>query len=326
MAALMIALRAEKRPVKNARRFVMSDVLMISRGAGEGSGKVSARRSVMTDDEILCPAEILASDLFTRNLSAWIAVQNFRWLGQLGLPHATHQATEQLQQGFQSASSRVKDALEARVLDNMIKAATKLFTGAWPPRADPEFLIQALTKHSATTFASALDAATLIFAHSVLDSAALDWCRVCALAAPDDFLPLIDQKKVTLADVQAATSFAELRATALQGYLDSLDRAPLLKKLDLLFSLCRPSPTFIGLDTNYRYDRERLIALDTLRHGYVHHGGLGSRLPQGDADLAFLHGTDQFLVLLVCQHYGLRLRPKPLIDAIVEVPHSPPTS
>jgi hypothetical protein len=172
----------------------------------------------------------------------------------------------------------------------MIKAATKLFTGAWPPRADPEFLIQALTKHSATTFSSALDAATLIFADSVLDSAALDWCRVCALAAPDDFLPLIDQKKVTLADVQAATSFAELRATALQGYLDSLDRAPFLKKLDLLFSLCRPSPTFVGLDTNYRYDRERLIALDTLRHDYVHHGGLGSRLPQGDADLAFLHG------------------------------------
>jgi hypothetical protein len=112
----------------------------------------------MTDDENLCPAEILASDLFTRNLSAWGAVQSFRWLGQLGLPHATDRAAEHLQQGFQSASSRIKGALEARVLDNMIKAATKLFTGAWPPRADPEFLIQALTKHSATTFASGNDA------------------------------------------------------------------------------------------------------------------------------------------------------------------------
>jgi hypothetical protein len=228
--------------------------------------------SVMTDDENLCPAEILASDLFTRNLSAWGAVQSFRWLGQLGLPHATRQATEKFQQGFQSASRRLKDALEARVLDNAIKAATKLFTGAWPPLADPEFLTQAMIEHSATTFESALDAATLIFAHSVLDSAALDWCRVCALAAPDDFLPLIDQKKVTLADVQAV-SYAELRATALQDYLDNLDKVPLLKKLDLLFSLCRPSPTFVGIDENYRYDRERLIALDTLRHDYVHHGG-----------------------------------------------------
>jgi hypothetical protein len=273
----------------------------------------------MTDAEGLCPAEMLASDLFTRDLSAWIAVQNFRWLGQLGLPHAKRQATEQLQQGFESASSRVTNALETRVFNNMIKAAMKLFTGTWPPHADPEFLTQALIDHSATTFESALDAATLIFAHSVLDSGAVDWCRVCALAAPDDFLPFIGRKKVTLADVQAAASVAELRAPALQGYLDSLARTPLLNKLDLLFSLCRPSPTFVGIDENYRYDRERIIALDKLRHDYVHHGGLGVRLPQGDADLSFLHGTEQFLAVLVCHRYGLQLRPQPMIDAIGEV-------
>ncbi|PNE10273.1 MAG: hypothetical protein CR217_15170 [Beijerinckiaceae bacterium] len=90
----------------------------------------------MTNDESLSAAELLASDVFTRNLSAWMAVTNFRWLGQLGLPHATRQATEQLQQGFESASRRFTDALEARVLENMIKAATKLFTGAWPPQAE----------------------------------------------------------------------------------------------------------------------------------------------------------------------------------------------
>ena len=59
--------------------------------------------------------------------------------------------------------------------------------------------------------------------------------------------------------------------------------------------------------------------LDNLRHDYVHHGGLGRRLLQGDADLSFLHGTDLFLAVLVCQRYGLRLRPKPLLDAISEV-------
>jgi len=86
----------------------------------------------------------------------------------------------------------------------------------------------------------------------------------------DDFLPFIDQKKVTLADVQAAASFAELRTTALEGYLDSLDRAPVIKKNFLAVSAV---PTFVGPDANYRYDRERIIALDTLRHDYVHHGG-----------------------------------------------------
>lgn len=83
----------------------------------------------MTDDEKLCPAEILASDLFARNLSAWMAVTNFRWLGQLGLPHATRQATEQLQQGFQSASRLVTDALKARVFKQHDQGGDEAFYG-----------------------------------------------------------------------------------------------------------------------------------------------------------------------------------------------------
>ena len=38
---------------------------------------------------------------------------------------------------------------------------------------------KAMTEQSVMTFQSALDAASLIFAHSVLDNAALEWCRVC---------------------------------------------------------------------------------------------------------------------------------------------------
>jgi hypothetical protein len=70
-------------------------------------------------------------------------------------------------------------------------------------------------------------------------------------------------------------------------YLGSLERAPLLKKLDLIFSLCRPSPTFVGINENYRYDRERIIALENHATTMCIHGGLGSRLPHGDDDLSY---------------------------------------
>jgi hypothetical protein len=225
-------------------------------------------------------------------------------MGQLGLPHATNQAAEHLQRGFQSAASMAKDV---RVFENLVKAVTKLFTGDWPKLADPRFLTKAITEQSVTTFESALDAATLIFAHSVLDSAALDWCRVCALAEPEDFMPHIDQKKVTLSEVQRA-EYSELRETAINGYLDRLEREPLIKKLDLIFSLCPPSPTFVGIE-DYRYDRDRIIALDNLRHDYVHRGALSVRLPRGDDDLSFLSLTDAFLLFLVIQRFGIRLWP-----------------
>lgn len=92
-----------------------------------------------------------------------------------------------------------------------------------------------------------------------------------------------------------------------------------MNKLDLLFSLCRPSPTFVGINYNYRYDRARIVALEQLRHDYVHRGGLGVHLSQGEADLSFLHETDYFLTALLCLRYGLQLRPQPLLNAIGDV-------
>ena len=48
-----------------------------------------------------------------------------------------------------------------------------------------------LTEQSVDTFEASLDAASLIFIHTVLDSTALDWCRVCSMAEPTDFLPIV---------------------------------------------------------------------------------------------------------------------------------------
>jgi hypothetical protein len=47
------------------------------------------------------------------------------------------------------------------------------------------------------------------------------------------------RKKVTLSEVQRAASFAGLRDAAINIYLDQLERESLVKKLDLIFSLCR---------------------------------------------------------------------------------------
>ena len=239
-------------------------------------------------------AERLACEIFTRTMSAWNAVHTFRWMGQLGLPHATSQAAWQHERTCQHLASEDKYA--------------ELFTGDWQKLVDLgvfENAAKAMTEQSVTTFNSALDAASLILAHSVLDSAAIDWCRVCALAEPTDFIPYVDQKKVTLSEVQRAASFSELHDTAINDYLDKLERESLIKKLDLVFGLCRPPPDFVAVE-KYRYDRERIVALDKLRHEYAHRG-LGRRLPRGDDDLWFLWKTTNFLLPLVNQRYGIQL-------------------
>jgi hypothetical protein len=240
-------------------------------------------------------AERLACEIFTRTMFAWNAVHTFRWMGQLGLPHATTQAAWQHEMTSQYFASAEEYAQVFNV-DRQKLAEAGLFKN----------IAKGMTEQAVATFESASDAASLIFAHSVLDSAVWDWCRVCALAAPEDFEPYVAEKKVALSEVQGATSFAELRDAAINSYLDKLERESLIKKLDLIFSLCRRPPDFIGVE-KYRYDRERIVSLDNLRHDYVHRGGLGGRLPRGDDDLWFLWNTGNFLLPLVNQRYGIRL-------------------
>jgi hypothetical protein len=98
--------------------------------------------------------------------------------------------------------------------------------------------------------------------------------------------------------------------------LELLEKKSLLKKLDRLFALCHPPPSFSPpCFQSYSYDRERIVKLDTLRHDYVHRGWVGGRLPQGDDDLVFLSNTTTFLFHLVAQRYAIQLDPDALVGA-----------
>src|SRR5262249_16118379 len=151
-----------------------------------------------------------------------------------------------------------------------------------------------MTEQAVTAFQSTLDAASLIFAHSVVDNAALDWCKVCAVVRPEDFIKYVGKKNVTLSEVQEAGSFSEILRNAIDEYLANLEKASLIEKLDRLFELCKPPKNFVGIE-NYNYDRDRITALDNLRHDFVHRG-LGGRLPQDDDDLWFIFKTMIFLL------------------------------
>src|SRR6266436_186737 len=108
-------------------------------------------------DESRKQAEWLASGIFTRTISAWNAVYTFRWMGQLGLPHATAQAAWQHERTSQHLAGADEYA--------------RIFTDAEGNLADRQNLVdlgffqnvaEAMTEQSVTTFQSALDAASLI--------------------------------------------------------------------------------------------------------------------------------------------------------------------
>jgi phospholipase/lecithinase/hemolysin len=118
---------------------------------------------VLLTDDRRSAVERLACEIFTRSMFAWNAVYAFRWMGRLGLPHATTQASWQHEITSQHFASAEEYAQVFNV-DRQKLADVGFFKN----------MAKRMTEQAVTAFESASDAAALIFAHSILDSTVLD--------------------------------------------------------------------------------------------------------------------------------------------------------
>jgi hypothetical protein len=136
----------------------------------------------------------------------------------------------------------------------------------------------------------AAEAACIVFAHSLIDAAVLDYCRV-------------------------------LRK-AVDAYMKRLANKSLLAKIDVLQTVCKPGSTEIR--KGYRFDRARIKAIDDLRIAIIHKDSFVERVPATDDDLAYLWETNLYLSQLITHRYGLLLSPRSM--AFLTPPTLPPTS
>lgn len=242
--------------------------------------------------------EAVFSETFGRFMSNWSYIMSLRQVADVALPIA------------QSALSPIHaQAVEAIAADPQY---SKLFTkldGTPSPMDDglKEFLRAGMTNTAVANSRAAIDAASLVFAQSMLDDSAWSYCRVCALVAPKDWEPLLEPKKIDYASVRDRSAEA-IRDELLAATLSQLERESLLRKVDMLFRLCNPPADFTPIG-NYTFDRSRLEAIDNRRHRIIHGEGIKDAMNDLDADLEFVQKTSHFLMGLVNQRYGLRLHP-----------------
>lgn len=160
-----------------------------------------------------------------------------------------------------------------------------------------------MTEAAVKDFRHTLHAACLVFAHSIFDAAMFDCLRVCAAAAPTDWGELLRDKKVALGQV-AGNSFAGLLTEAIEAELARLERQSLLAKVDRIFQLCRPEKE-VYLTNGFRFDRNRLAQLDSLRHGVVHAPGGRWSFTTISEDLQFMQSSGLHVFVLVGERHGL---------------------
>jgi hypothetical protein len=176
-----------------------------------------------------------------------------------------------------------------------------------------ELAILSMTESAVKTFRQTLDAASLVFAHSMLDGAMFDCLHVCALLAPEEWLRALEDKKVGLREVEAR-SFNQLLRDAIEGELGRLERQSLVAKIDRLFSLCKPKKQ-IFLTDGFVFNRDRLLALDTLRHVVVHSPGKPQTFEDLHNDLEFMKKCGLHVFSMIQDRFGLQFSGSQLFES-----------
>src|SRR5206468_8933568 len=83
---------------------------------------------------------------------------------------------------------------------------------------DAERMAKMMVEGRARDTQSAVDAASFVFAHTMLDSAAIDYCRVVAMLDPEAWLDSLKGRAVTLAEARDS-SFMQLLQKAVDRHL-----------------------------------------------------------------------------------------------------------
>jgi hypothetical protein len=229
-------------------------------------------------------------DLGLRSFDLWNIVRLFRAV-------AHH--------GFKPAQGAVRSGTEA-VLDKLDIPSRMIFERVRPGFTDS--IIDETLQQADLTSRASVDAASLVFAHSILDDLATECCRVSAAADPEDWRTAIRERRVRIGDLGERT-VEQLIDCIMAEFLDQFGKEALLKRLDVLNMKCQPAPRWSFAGQEYRFDRDRLERLDQERQSVIHRVQIEQVRVGIEDDLGFLMATCFYLIFMVANRYALDVDP-----------------
>jgi hypothetical protein len=241
-------------------------------------------------------AEDFFTDIFKRYLSNWNVIISLRQVASVALPLA-----------HSEIASLHKEQMTTIAEHPMAQRLIVEQDGAHSPLS-PELqriISQGATETALMNADAAIDAASLVFGHSIIDACALAYCRVCALAKPEHWEPIFEKRTLTFQTLMAKGK-DEIRMDMIEARLKELERGPLITKIKTLLSLCKPAADYSPVG-GYTFDEKRIEEIDTKRHRIIHENTFGQPLVGVEQDLQYLQQTIHFILALVNQHYGVRI-------------------
>jgi hypothetical protein len=170
-----------------------------------------------------------------------------------------------------------------------------------------DFLSQKLTEQTLKNASSSVDAASLLFAHSVLEDGLNSFLGITSDVAPEFWKDRVKKKPFDLEAVMKH-GLDDVVASFVREKIWSIRRSEsLINKTDLLLEICKPSGP--PSNPNYKFDAAKLKTIDRLRQDIVHGDFLGTAIADVDEKLEYLRNTWMYFFMLMHDSFGLRLDP-----------------
>jgi hypothetical protein len=231
----------------------------------------------------------LFTDVTMRMGGGWAEVWTFREVSEAGLATAHSEVVRKKHKGVRG------------IIYGLGRGWNDEYTQLF---GTPEGLAAREAEWSLASTRASVDAASLVFAHSVVDASATGFLRVASMIAPEDWQEFLDNKKWSVAEVREQGYDKLFRGLVFDEMVQIERNLSLPKKGQRLKQLCRPDRNIEG------YEEAQLERVDRLRHDIIHGAALGQEISTIDADLELLERLGWYFFQIVHQRYPVRLLDK----------------
>ncbi len=183
-------------------------------------------------------------------------------------------------------------------------------------KTDVDMFAHTMVNHTVQSASAVIDAATVVFAHAVIDDAALDCCRITTLVAPDAWAERLKDRRIRLAEQRGSNADDVLRRL-MDAELKQLSHESLMTKFALVFAICRPPSGWTAFTDGTVYDPDRLRRFDRFRHDLVHGSALQVPLIASiELELWYVFRMPLALLVLLAETFGLGATADDLMKAM----------
>lgn len=179
------------------------------------------------------------------------------------------------------------------------------------------WLRKKLTEQTIRNASYSLDAASLVFGHTILDDSLNSFLEITCEVAPEFWESRVQRKKVEVGLLKGRSP-EELTKDVIRKDIEDIRlNASLAGRAGMLHAICKPASTSLG---SYQFDPEVLREIDTIRKNIVHGDLLGAEIPEIHSSLEYLRVTWNFCFLMMHQRFGLHIDPEAIPQGANDTP------